>query len=393
MPATTLAAPTATLGDVVDPDALAAARADGLVRAQRHPDGGRVVLNYTNQAQHRGVWTPTTRACRGLIVAADDPRALTGAEEVVARPMAKFFNIAEHAAPGLADLDLDQPFEAADKLDGCLAIAYPGPDGATALATRGSFTSDQAIAATALWRQRYADVVVPPGQTWLFEYVGPDNRIVVAYDHPDLCLLAVVDTASGAELWRPGGDAAAVGWPGPTAALAATGDGRADLEALLATTAGGDGTAEGFVVRFADGTRAKAKYAEYVRLHRLLTGTTARRVWELLADGRRVDELLAAVPEEFADWVRATAEELTAAHDAILDGARAELAHPLVADAMAHPGDAERRKRAAAHLRAHAAHAHFAFALMDGKHPDDLATNPVWRLVRPAHETPFAVDE
>ena len=74
---------------------------------------------------------------------------------------------------------------------------------------------------------------------------------------------------------------------------------------------------EGLVVRFLDtGDRVKIKYAEYVRLHRLVTGLTARTVWEVLVNGSDLDALTEPLPDEFHVWVRGVAGELTAAVEA-----------------------------------------------------------------------------
>ena len=64
--------------------------------------------------------------------------------------------------------------------------------------------------------------------------------------------------------------------------------------------------------------RVKIKYAEYVRLHRIVTGLNARTVWEVLVTGGDLDELTEPLPDEFHAWVRGVAAELTAQ----VDGAR-----------------------------------------------------------------------
>lgn len=54
---------------------------------------------------------------------------------------------------------------------------------------------------------------------------------------------------------------------------------------------------EGFVVRFQNGMRVKTKFAEYVRLHRIITGISNVAIWEYLKDGRSFDELISKVPD------------------------------------------------------------------------------------------------
>src|SRR6185369_15422771 len=125
-----------------------------------------------------------------------------------ARPFAKFFN---HGQPGAPGIDLTEPVAVSDKADGSLGILYP--DGAGwAVATRGSFASDQARHATALLATRYPDFTPPPGLTVLFEIIYPANRIVLDYQGlDDLVLLGAVDIATG----RSFGPEAVPDWPGP----------------------------------------------------------------------------------------------------------------------------------------------------------------------------------
>ena len=69
---------------------------------------------------------------------------------------------------------------------------------------------------------------------------------------------------------------------------------------------------EGLVVHWPDtDQRVKIKYADYVRLHRLVFGLNARTVWEILVTGGDVADLVEPLPDEFHPWVHAVAAELT----------------------------------------------------------------------------------
>jgi RNA ligase len=292
------------LADVLDPVELATAVENGLVRKQSHPTLPYVIYNYTEAAQYSGAWTPVTLACRGLIV-----DSLSGA--VLARPFPKFFN---HDQPGAPALRADAPVLVTDKADGSLGILYAGD----AVATRGSFASDQARHATDLLRTKYAGFVAPAGLTVLFEIIYPANRIVLDYRGlDDLVLLGAVDIATG----RSFGPAAVPSWPGPVVKSFAY----ATLaEALAAEPRPGR---EGLVVHFLDtDERVKIKYAEYVRLHRLVTGLTARTVWEVLVNGGDLDELTEPLPDEFHAWVKGVVAELTAEVEAQAVAVEAEFA-------------------------------------------------------------------
>ncbi|GIF03099.1 RNA ligase [Actinoplanes siamensis] len=278
------------LHDVFDPVKLTEALDSGLIRTQRHPSLPFTIYNYTEHCQYSGAWSPVTLACRGLIV--------DGAGRIAARPLSKFFN---HSEPQAPSLDPGAAVTVTDKADGSLGIIYHDGSG-FAVATRGSFASDQAIHATEILRTRYASFVPPDGLTVLVEIIYPDNRIVVDYQGlDDLVLLGAVEIATG----RSHGPAAVPGWPGP---VVETFGYTTLAEALAAPPRPGR---EGLVVHFTDADqRVKIKYTDYVRLHRLVTGLTPRTVWEVLVGGGDLDVLLAPLPDEFHVWARGVATEL-----------------------------------------------------------------------------------
>jgi RNA ligase len=290
----------ARMGEVFDVALLAAMLAEGYVRVQVHPELPLTIYNYTEQAAYEGVWNEVTLACRGLVVD-------LGTDEVLARPFRKFFN---HGQPGCPVLDLAAPAVVSDKVDGSLGVLYPVPSG-HAVATRGSFDSEQARHATGVWRQRYADRFTPPaGWTMLFEIVYPGNRIVCDYgDLDDLVLLGAVQVSTGRSV--PAAEALGFGWPGPVAETFAY----ASLAEAL--TAAPRPNAEGLVVHLLDADeRVKLKQEDYIALHRIITGLNARTVWEYLITGAPLGELVAPLPDEFHPWVQAVAGDIAAAVDA-----------------------------------------------------------------------------
>ncbi|MFF9912496.1 RNA ligase [Streptomyces sp. NPDC013457] len=397
-----------TLRELLPPQALAEAIDAGHVTRKAHPELPLSIYTYTRTCQYERIWNQVTTRCRGLV--ADDA---TG--EIVALPLPKFFNIGEHeAGQPYAPALPDEPFEVYDKVDGSLAVIFHYA-GRWRVASKGSFISAQAT-----WAQRRLDGrdtgALTPGVTYLAEILYPQNRIVVDYgDRRDLVLLAAFG-ADGTEvpLAEAAADWTAIGsvvrtWPAMP------------LDELIALTEantlpGGQtatGTdAEGFVLRYASGVRAKAKLSEYVRLHKVLTGVTERDIWrshgiqrfagtsvkrlaqglgcsvaELggvkSAGGRPLDALLEQVPDEFDAWVRgviARLEDEAAALERAIDEAYRGVAH-LAADrgafaraVKALPIDGDLRSAL--------------FLRLDGR-PTDLF---VWRSVRPEASDPFTTD-
>jgi len=176
-----------------------------------------------------------------------------------------------------------------------LGVLFMAPDGLPAIATRGSFASEQAIHATQLYRKKYAGRWTPTfGLTYLFEIIYPANRIVLDYKElDDLVLLGAVNIATGVQY----GPDELGEWTGPKARVF-------QYDTLAWALAAPDRpNSEGLVVRYLDtNVRVKIKQDAYVTLHRLVTGLNERVIWEYLKDHDNVNELLLDLPEEFYEW-------------------------------------------------------------------------------------------
>lgn len=273
-------------------------REAGHVRTQTHPEDPCLqIFNYTDKAVYDRHWNNVTMNCRGLILAVHD-----GLEySVVARPFSKFFNHGEISAPVF---DLSDPVEVTDKLDGSLGILYFDINDEPAIATRGSFESDQAIHATAVLRERYYDWAKTRSRDWtlLFEIVYPENRIVVDYDGmDDLVSLGAVHKLTGKTRGPLDLSPMPYAETFPYATFA---------DALAAPTRDGK---EGMVIRKV-GTedRVKLKQEEYIRLHRIVTNLNERAVWEIVKTQNEVglNEWIAELPDEFHSWANEVSTEL-----------------------------------------------------------------------------------
>ena len=341
------------LAGLLNLDNLAARIAGGFIAERR--SGTLRLWNYTAKAQYERAWDNETRQCRGL-VATDDG-------VVVSRPFPKFFNTGEHETLPV------EPFDVYEKLDGSLIVVANGPDG-LCITSRGSFDSEHAEAARTLWRERYADVVIPAGQTWCFELLAPWNRIVVNYgNRTELVFLAALDNATGRDV--------PAAWPGASVRVFDF----TDMAEILARLSGLGPDEEGYVIRFREsGLRMKAKGDEYVRLHKLVTGCTARMIWEQLSTAQPLEPLLDRVPDEFNAWVRQTAGNLTQQFDEIRELARSR--HAALRDLPT------RKEQALSLMGADPAVRASVFRMLDGKPYDDV----IWKAIYPGAERPFRVD-
>lgn len=282
------------LDDLFSQEDLDRALAEGFVRRALHPHRDLALLNYTEKAQYEGAWNPVTSQCRGLIY---DSTSRT----ILARPFPKFHNWGTKDAPPIAT---SEPVLALDKLDGSLGILY-GWAGDWSIATRGSFTSDQAHHASEVFRRLKWEP--PEGWTVLFEIVYPENRIVLDYgDRDELVLLGAVEIATGQMI---GPDEVILDdWPGSSARVF---DAPTLAHALAIPPRA---NAEGVVI-FAPrlNVHVKVKQEDYVALHRIIMGLNERTVWEHIAGGKPLLELIEKLPDEFHGWVGQVAARLVSA--------------------------------------------------------------------------------
>jgi len=137
----------------------------GWVVSQRHPKLPLTIYNYSQKTQFEKNWDEITLSCRGLVLDDDG--------NVVARPFKKFFNW-EEILHTVSSEQLSMPFEVFEKMDGSLGVGF-WYDGEFVIATRGSFTSDQAIKAKEMLKNYRIDLLNERGgerdYTLLFEII------------------------------------------------------------------------------------------------------------------------------------------------------------------------------------------------------------------------------
>jgi RNA ligase len=302
------------LADVVDTLELADMLDSDFVRVQHHPEFAYSILNYTKSAQNCRMWNSATTQCRGLIIN-------TSTGEVIARPFPKFFNYGEEPTQK-RKWSRDEPVVVTDKADGSLGISYLGPDDRPRIATRGSFTSDQAIKATQILQRKYPEWYPDEGLTYLFEIIYPENRIVVDYgDTEDLILLGAVNISTGLSV-DPG--IARLNWSGPVIEAFQY---KSLQEALKAAPRP---NAEGLVVHFLESDqRVKLKQEDYVELHRIVSNLDKQVVWDNLRNGKPLTELTNALPEEFHTWIHEVAMALVEEYTSLRQDIECVVEHAL----------------------------------------------------------------
>lgn len=245
--------------------------------------GSLTLYDYTQRTSFEGNWSYHTLTARGLI--------LDESGKIIARPWPKFFTLGERPETALHNLP-DEAAELSTKYDGSQIIAFFNPEeGKWRGCTRGSWDNVQGIQATK-WLQIHGDKL-DKTLTHIFELVAPWNQIVVFYPAEDMVLTGLLNTESG-EDWsyaRVREYGLARGLTSVEYKLGYPKD--VNLEEKIINF-------EGYVARYSNGFRVKLKYAQYCFLHRIMTGYSAKGIWQSLQDGTQVD--LNLMPPEFRDW-------------------------------------------------------------------------------------------
>lgn len=115
-------------------------------------------------------------------------------------PYHKFFNLGELQEN---PINFDEPYFIMNKLDGSLVAPYMVGDrliwGTKSGETDMSDEVKDALTKMPYWAELY-DMVVSllfDGFTPMFEYISPENRIVIQYDKPDLVLIGIRNIETG----------------------------------------------------------------------------------------------------------------------------------------------------------------------------------------------------
>lgn len=341
------------LFDYIDQSEFEYGVAAGYINVNYHPtEEGLRIICYSQICNAEKYWNDTTKKCRGLIVDKDD--------NIISRPFEKFFNLEEYDDLTVIDgYAADYGWEIYEKLDGSLGILYWIGD-TPYIATKGSFTSQQALHATHLLHTKYRHTWshLLRSKTYLFEIIYPGDLHIVKYNGvDDIFLLAVISTENFFEY--------------PTAAFKDLFpvakkyycDNWKEARNIF------DGTnREGFVIKFGP-FRVKMKYEEYWRLHYLKSGLSEKMIRKCLLDGDMgpIAEALTLCDEEQVIFYNDLIKKYTDKY--------AEITDRCVED---YRTDFETKKDAALYFKT-CKYQHILFAMYNGYNPAEMTWKYVFR--------------
>jgi hypothetical protein len=284
----------------------------GYVSMQKHHEFPLAIFAYARDTVKEQKWDHVTSRCRGIVINTE-----TG--EIVSRPFEKFHNYGSELGcmDTLGEMLNGHEPTIWEKMDGFMCTLYTW-QGVDYIASKGSFHSIHAKWATAWLRKKFSTSLgIPAGHTAVFEGLHRDLRIVVDYGlRQELVLLAIINNETGEE-FSPGAlfafaDSKGLSTPKPyNIGLDAA------VRITMATGVFEDGGDEGFVLTwYQKGQppfRLKLKYIEYLRLHRMVTGVSPKRIWEVLANNQssELDEYLKQSTPWFSAFVNKWLKALT----------------------------------------------------------------------------------
>ena len=332
--------------------------AEGWLISQTHPTLPLTIYNYSQATQYEAKWDEVTLSCRGLVF--DDEG------NQVSYPFKKFFNIEENKHTPAND------FEIYEKVDGSLITVF-NYNGEWVVSSRGSFTSDQAIAAQKLFKQLMNLDRIDKAATYLFELIAPWNRIVVDYgEREELILLgarAKYFEASHLDLYEL------------SKMLGCNLIRKFDFDDYKEIQKLNWANTEGFIVRFSNGDRCKIKFSDYVKLHRVLTNCSSYDIWENLKEFDKLpEEMLQDVPDEFYDWVHGVEWKLRKSFNHI------EHLHMACLSSIIRYG-LDRKEFALRVQELDDANHGLIFAMYNNK--QDKVKQLIWKMIKPEYEKPF----
>lgn len=237
------------------------------------------------------------RECRGLIFYPDG--------RLMSRPFHKFFNVneREETQQHIVELDLKFDHELMEKMDGSM-IRPVYVNGCIRLGTKMGVTEVAMAAETYLASRPDSGEImnwmlrcVKAGITPIFEFVAPNNQIVIPYEQADLVLLAMRVNETGMYLVDQNSTPAGI------TRVPVYGSVQGNLADYISRAREREGR-EGDIVRFADGHMLKIKNDWYVRIHKTMDRVRFdRHIVELILN-EQLDDAIGLLPQVEADRIR-----------------------------------------------------------------------------------------
>jgi RNA ligase len=261
-------------------------------------NGDLSIYNYTSKAQYSKSLNEVSEMCRGLV--------LTEEGEVVAFPFSKFYNYEELSNEQKAMFSVENIEEIWNKEDGSLIVAFYW-NGVWETITRGSWNSTQAISGKKLLTEKFLNGGAKETNTYCFELTGPSNiNVTRGYDKDELILLGIINKETGEEVSSDD-----LILCGKELGFSTPKFWKKEEFSFGLIKKSSNPNFEGVVIKNSEGKRCKIKTELYFKLHKLLSGLSQKRIFELWCKKKEDDfSLLDQIPDEFYKEVNRGLEEI-----------------------------------------------------------------------------------
>jgi RNA ligase len=239
------------------------------------------------------------RECRGLKFCSTTGR-------ILARPYHKFHNLNERPDYTTDKVDLTLPHVILDKLDGSMVHTCATNMGIY-LMTRMGITevaeqADKFMTANQIRFSRLFGSMPIDEYCYIFEYVGPNNKIVLDYEKEDLILTAIRNIYNGAYLYHHEVEALGKAFDVKVVEKFPFDGFDGNME-RIANCMKAQSNNEGYVIRFASGAMVKIKSDEYVRKHRSKDLVSSQKgIVDLIVNGT-LDDVMPQLDPKVRDQV------------------------------------------------------------------------------------------
>lgn len=251
---------------------------------------------------------PIERECRGLKFCSKTGR-------ILARPYHKFHNLGERETFMPEMVNLKQPHAVLEKLDGSMVHTCATSLGIY-LMTRMGHTpvaqqAEKFMEANQIKFSNLFNTLSVDDYTYIFEYIGPNNKIVLDYEKEELVLTAVRHNVNGTYLFHEELQALGIPLQIPVVGKAVDSEfeGKLSINQLNDTVKCASGS-EGVVVRFDTGEMVKIKAEEYVRRHQSKELASSFKGLVGLIVNNDLDDVLPQLEEPQLSKVKEYAESL-----------------------------------------------------------------------------------
>lgn len=273
---------------------------EGYVKRQSHQTLPLFIYKYTKAAQYEQKWSeyPSLKKLRGYITDHEG--------SFVAKGFSKFFNMEEPESQEIVEITTQNITDTIikKKYDGSLIIIfYYG--GKWHTATNGSFHSDQSIEANKILHSQFDVTKFNTNYTYLAEYIGPSNRIVVNYEKDTLMFIGANYKGRRISFQKELFVLKNAGIPQENIFEYFRFDGNR-LSFLKNKNIENE---EGYVASNEFGC-FKIKFDDYIRLHKMMTQLRTVDVWESVSNSEPISKILENVPDEYFNRIKKYEREL-----------------------------------------------------------------------------------